>query len=224
MAEIVFYSDVVCPWATVMVLRLRAARERAGAEGQLSLVHRAFPLEREHSMPIPRRVVDAEIPLCASLTPDFGWNLWQGRAEEYPVTVLPALEAVRAAGSRSTQAGEQLDLALRKAFFVRSRTISMLHEILAVARTCPDVDVEHLAEALESGAFRAAVSQDFAVAKSTGVPCSGTFVLPDGRMLCNPGTVTAWLGTVPRGTPVLTSDDPTVYDDLVRDALAPRAA
>lgn len=220
-AEIVFWSDVVCPWATVMVLRLRAARSRAGAEGQLEIVHRALPLELEHQMAIPRRVVDAEIPLCASLTPDFGWTVWQGRAEEYPVTVLAALEAVRAAGSQSVQAGEQLDMALRHAFFVRSRCIAMRHEILAVARTCPAVDVHALAAALDSGAFRSAVTGDFAEAKATGVPCSGTLVLPDGRMLCNPGTQTGWIGgTMPKGTPVLTSDSPEVYDRIVAEVLA----
>lgn len=219
--EIVFWSDVVCPWATVMVLRLRAARARAGAEDRLALVHRALPLELEHRMAIPRRVVDAEIPLCASLTPEFGWSVWQGRAEEYPVTVLPALEAVRAAGSQSVQAGEQLDLALRRAFFVRSRCIAMRHEILAVARTCPAVDVEVLAAALDRGTWRAAVMGDFAQAKADGVPCSGTLVLPGGRMLCNPGTQTGWIGgTMPKGTPVLTSDSPEVYDRIVAEVLA----
>lgn len=218
--RIVFYSDVVCPWATVMLLRLRAARERAGAVDKLVIEHRAMPLELEHRMPIPRRVVDAEIPLCASLTPDFGWTVWQGRAEEYPVTVLPALEAVRAAGAQSLLAAEQLDLALRRAFFVRSRCISMRHEILAIAGTCPDVDVDALSDALDRGTFHAAVSQDFADAKANAVPCSGTLVLPDGRMLCNPGTQTGWIGgTMPRGTPVLTADDPDVYDQIVADLL-----
>jgi predicted DsbA family dithiol-disulfide isomerase len=218
--HIVFYSDVVCPWATVVLLRFRAARERAGAQDELALVHRAMPLELEHRMAIPRRVVDAEIPLCASLTPEFGWTVWQGRAEEYPVTVLLALEAVRAAGAQSAQAAEELDLALRQAFFVRSRCIAMRHEILTVARACPAVDVEALSLALDGGVFRPAISGDFTTAKADGVPCSGTLVLPDGQMLCNPGTQTGWIGgTMPRGTPVLTADDPAVYDRIVAQAL-----
>jgi predicted DsbA family dithiol-disulfide isomerase len=220
-AQVVVFSDVVCPWATVIVLRLLDARARAGADDDLGVVHRAFPLELEHQQPIPRRVVDAEIPLCASLTPDFGWSLWQGRAEEYPVTVLPALEAVAAAGRQSVRAGEQLDLALRRAFFARSRCIAMRHEILAAASTCDAVDVDLVANALDTGAFRGAVSADFVEARATGVPCSGTVVLPDGSMLCNPGTRTGWIGgRIPRGTPVLLSDEPDVYDRIVADALA----
>ena len=148
-----------------MLLRLRATRGRAGPERGLVIEHRAMPLELERRVPIPRRVVDTGIPLWASLTPDFGWTAWQGRAEEYPVTVLPALEAVRAAGARSILAGEQRDLALRRAFFVRCRCISMRHEILAIAATCPDLDVGALSDDLDRGTFQAAGSQDFADAK-----------------------------------------------------------
>jgi len=225
MAEIVFYSDVVCPWSTVIVLRLRAARSRAGADGGLAIVHRALPLELVHEKPIPRRVVDAEIPLCASVTPDFGWSVWQRRAEEYPVTVLPALEAVQAAAAQSSRAAEQLDLALRRAFFVESRCIAMRHEILAAARACEDVDVHLLASALDTGAFRSRVSDDFATATAARVPCSGTVIRRDGSMVCNPGTRTGWIGgTLPRGTPVLLADEPAIYDEIVAEALADRSS
>ena len=84
MAELVLYSDIVCPWATVMVLRLLEARDRACAQDDLTIGHRALPLELEHQKPIPRRIVDAEIPLCATLTPQFGWSLWQGRSRSIP--------------------------------------------------------------------------------------------------------------------------------------------
>jgi predicted DsbA family dithiol-disulfide isomerase len=226
MAELVVFSDVLCPWATVVVLRLHAARARAGADDELALVHRALPLELLLERPVPRRVVDAEIPLCASLTPEFGWSLWQGRPEEFPVSALPALEAVRAAGDQSTRAAEELDLALRRAFFAGSRCISRRHAVRAAARTGAAVDVDRIADALDRGGYRAAVTGDFVAARATGVPCSGTVVLPDGSMLCNPGTRTGWIGgTMPRGTPVLLADDPTVYDRIVTSALrAPETA
>jgi predicted DsbA family dithiol-disulfide isomerase len=220
MADLVVYSDVVCPWSTVIVLRLHAARTRAGTDDELALVHRAFPLELQLERPIARRVVDAEIPVCASLTPDFGWSLWQGRPEEYPVTSLLALEAVQAAGEQSPRAAEELDLALRRAFFTESRCIAMRHEVLAAARSCPSVDVDRIAEALDTGSARGAVTGDFAAAQATGVPCSGTVVLPDGSMLCNPGTHTSWIGAgMPRGIPVLHSDEPAIYDRIVAAAL-----
>jgi predicted DsbA family dithiol-disulfide isomerase len=224
MAEIVVYSDVACPWSTVIVLRLLAARSRAGADDAVAFVHRALPLELVHEKPIPRRIVDAEIPLCAALTPEFNWTVWHRRPEEYPVTVIPALEAVQAAASRSLRAGEQLDLALRRALFTESRCISMRHEILAAARTCDAVDVDFLSDALDSGTFRGRVAADYAYATATGVPCSGTIVRANGEMVCNPGTRTGWIGgTFPRGTPVLLADEPAVYDDIVAEALAASA-
>ena len=220
MSRLVVYSDIVCPWATVVVLRLHEARARAGAEDELAIVHRALPLELLLERPIARRIVDAEIPLCASLTPEFGWSLWQGRPEEYPATSMLACEAVQAATAQSTRAAEQLDLALRRAFFARSRCISLRHEVLAAAATCPDVDVDRLAETLDSGIGRAAVTADFRASRAEGIPCSGTVVRPDGTAVCNPGTRTAWIGDVmPRGTPVLLEHDPTAYDELVSSAL-----
>lgn len=221
MAELVFFSDVLCPWSTVIVLRLRAARERAGAEDELKLLHRAMPLELMLERPVPRRVVDAEIPLCASLTPTFGWSLWQGRAEEYPVTGLPALEAVQAAAQQSARAAEELDLALRRSFFSLSRCIVLRSEILAAARRCPSVEADRIADALDSGSCRAAVSADFAAAGAAGIDCSGTVVLPDGTPVCNPGTRTDWIGgKLPKGTPVLVDDRPEIYDEMVAAALA----
>lgn len=221
-SEVVFYSDLVCPWSTVIVLRLRAARHRAGADDELTIVHRALPLELVHGKPIPRRIVDAEIPLCASLTPEFGWSVWQRRAEEYPVTVLLALEAVQAAAAQSGGAAEQLDLALRRAFFVDSRCIAMRHEILAAAGTCDSVDVDRLAIDLDTGAFRRQLSDDYAHAVADGVPCSGTVIRRDGSMVCNPGTRTGWVGgELPRGTPVLLADEPAIYDEIVAEALEP---
>jgi predicted DsbA family dithiol-disulfide isomerase len=163
--------------------------------------------------------------LCASLTPDFGWSVWQNRLDEYPVTVLPALEAIQAASAQSARAGEQLDVALRRAFFSNSRCISMRHEILAAARRCDAVDVDLIGKALDTGAFRARVTQDFEHANAVGIPCSGTVVRADGTMTCNPGTRTAWIGgTLPRGTPVLLADEPDVYDVIVAEALSEPAA
>lgn len=89
---LVLFSDVACPWATVMVLRLRAARARLGLEAAVPLIHLANPLELLHRHPLTRRVIDAEILLCAAAAPDFGWSLWQGRLDEYPVSSLLAVD------------------------------------------------------------------------------------------------------------------------------------
>lgn len=214
---LVVFTDVLCPWATVVVLRLRAARRELGVD--VPLVHLAHPLELLLGRPASRRVVDAEIPMCAAVAPDFGWSVWQGRLDEYPFSSLLAVEAVQAARRQSERAAEELDLELRRAVFVESRCISAWHEVLTAAGRCESVDVEQLTADLEAGAARAAVFRQSAAARAGAAECSGTVVAPDGNALCAPGLRTGWLGgRVPRGTPVVLGDEPDAYRDLVLQA------
>lgn len=38
-------------------------------------------------------------------------------------------------------------------------------------------------------------------------------------MVCNPGTRTGWIGgRIPRGTPILHTDEPEIYDRVVAEA------
>lgn len=216
---LVVFGDVACPWATVVVLRLRDARAALGLETAVPIVHLANSLELMHDSPLARRVIDAEIVACATTTPDFGWSPWQKRLDEYPVTSLPAIEAVQAARRQSEAAAEELDLTLREALFVRSRCISLRHELLAAAGDCPSVDVDRLAADLDAGVARAAVVRQSAAARAGAASCSGHVVLPDGTGWCNPGVETSWLGPrMPRGTPVVEADDADVYLELVATA------
>jgi predicted DsbA family dithiol-disulfide isomerase len=212
----VIFSDIACPWATVVVLRLRAARATLGAATTLPIIHLAHPLELLHRRPLARRVIDAEIPLCAAASPDFGWSLWQGRLDEYPLSSLLAVEAVQAARRQSEAAAEELDLALRTALFVDSRSITLRHEILQVAASCPLVDDGALAADLDRGVARAAVSRQSAGARAGYAPCSGTVVLPDRSQWCNPGVTTGWIGpAIPRGVPQVLGDEPDAALRLV---------
>jgi predicted DsbA family dithiol-disulfide isomerase len=134
---IVMWSDIACPWATLAVHRLVAARHRLGMDGRVVVDHRAFPLEVLNGRPTPRHILDAEIPVAGGLEPDAGWQIWRDDPHRYPVTTLLALEAVQAAKEQSLWAGEQLDHALRKALFAESRCISMRHVILGIAARSP---------------------------------------------------------------------------------------
>ncbi len=222
---LVVFSDIACPWSTVVVLRLREARAARGGTAAPPILHLAHPLELLHRKPLARRVIDAEIPGCAAATPHFGWSLWQGRLDEYPVSSLPAVEAVQAARRQSEAAAEELDFALRRALFVESRCITLRHEVLRAAARCPLVDVERLAGDLDTGAARPAVSRQSQAAMAGAATCSGYVVAPDGSGLCNPGVRTRWLGpTLPAGVPVVVADDPVRYGDLVGLALDDPAA
>ncbi|MBW3645362.1 MAG: DsbA family protein [Actinobacteria bacterium] len=215
---ILVFSDIACPWAGVAVHRLHACRSRLGLDGEVELDHHAFPLELVNQRPISKRVFDAEVPVAGALVPDAGWQMWQRPAAEWPVTTLPALEAVQAAKAQGLAASAALDLALRRALFAESRCISLRPVVLEVARSCPEVDVTALAEALDDGRARRQVMDDLEWAQTDEVQGSPHLFLADGSDTHNPGVELHWLGAHGRGFPVVDTDDPSVYDDLLRRA------
>jgi predicted DsbA family dithiol-disulfide isomerase len=212
--RVVVFSDIGCPWAHVAVFRLHKARADLGLDGKVVFEHRSFPLELFNERPTPRKVLDAELPVAGALEPDAGWQVWARPDYEYPVTMLPALEAVHAASAQSLAAGEDLDRALRVAFFGESRCVSMRHVILEVAANCNSVDAGALASALDDGRFRKAVMDDLDVAHSAEVDGS-PHVFVSGLDAHNPGVEMHWEGEHGRGFPVVDKDDPSVYEELL---------
>ncbi|HEX2040214.1 MAG TPA: DsbA family protein [Acidimicrobiales bacterium] len=215
---VVVWSDLTCPWATLAVHRLHGARARLGSAERVRLDHRAFPLELFNEQPTPRRVLAAEVPVVGARAPELGWQVWRAPESEWPVTVLLAMEGVQAAKEQGLEASEQLDYALRQAFFAESRCISMRHVVLDVAARCPAVDVEMLRKALDDGRARRTVIEQREQAEREGVKGSPHVFLHDGGDVHNPGVRMHWEGDHGRGFPVIDDDDPSVYDDLVRRA------
>jgi predicted DsbA family dithiol-disulfide isomerase len=217
---IVVFSDIWCSFAHVTIHRLHEARRRLGLEERVSFDHRAFPLELLNKAPSPRTGTDSEVGRMGSLEPAAGWQLWQDKDWLFPSSTLLALEAVQAAKAQSTQASEQLDLGLRKAFWAQSRCISNYHVILDVAEGTGVVDVAALAEALDDGRARRALSDQAAIAATETVNCSPHLFLPDGTDHANPGIEVRWEGDYGVGWPVIGGDDPSVVEDLLKRAAA----
>src|SRR3954454_23606951 len=211
---LVVYGDIACPWSHLCVHGLRKARTRLGLDGEVTLDLRGFPLELFNERPTPKRTLDAEIPVLAALDPSAGWQMWQRPDFEYPVTTLPALEAVQAAKAMGLRASEDLGRALRYAFFAESRTISIVPVILEVAERCSTVDVDVLAESLDDGRARAMVVDQRETTERIGVKGSPHVYLPDGTDVANPGIDKHWEGEEGKGFPVVDGYDPSVYDDL----------
>lgn len=213
------WSDLLCPFAYVGLLRLRRARERLGLDGVVRLEHRTFPLELFNG-PHPRRGTDTEAVGLGQVEPGAEFRVWAAADDLYPHTVLLAAESVHAANAQSLEAGEALDLALRRAFWTQSRSISHRQVILEVAAELPDgiIDVTALATMLDSGRHRAGVMGDFAISQTDAVAGSPTFRFADGSSVNNPGIQVHWDGPWAAGFPVVDSHDPNVYDDLLKRA------
>lgn len=214
---IVVYTDVVCGWSTVALHRFLRERDAAGFGDALRVDHRLFSLEDVNEFPVPKRYVDAEFPVLGGCEPDFGWKPWQREPEAWPSTSLPANEAVHAAKRQSLRAAEELDMAIRTAFFRDSRTICLHHELRDLASHCPHVDAEELAAALDSGAAREAMMQDYRTNRPQ-VQGSPHFFLADGSDVHNPGMTLHWVGEPGAGFPVVDHDDALAVTRLVQRA------
>ena len=212
------YTDVMCGWSTVALHRLYRARRQAGLDDQLAVDLRLFLLEDVNQTALTSGIIEPEKPVVGPLEPELDIKPWQGELSAWPVTSLPANEAVHAAAQQSTRAAETLDMALRLAFWRDSRCISMRHEILDVATACDGVDVDALREALDDGRARGSMMRDYLAARDA-VQGSPHFFLADGSDQHNPGIVFHQQGQTAAGFPVLDSDDPSAYDALVRQAV-----
>lgn len=217
---ITVFTDIWCSFAHIAVYRLHTTRARLDLQDEISFDLRAFPLELLNDKPSPRSGTDSEVGRMGQQEPGAGWQLWQDKEYLYPSTTLPALEAVIAAKAQSLQASEQLDLALRKAFWAESKCVSNRKVIMDAAESTGVVDTAALAEALDDGRARKALSTDAAISATDQVNCSPHLFLPDGTDHANPGIEVRWEGDYGVGWPVVTKDDPTVFEDLLKRSLA----
>ncbi|HZB30822.1 MAG TPA: DsbA family protein [Streptosporangiaceae bacterium] len=214
------FADIWCSFAHIAIYRLHATRQRLGLQKEVSFDLHAFPLELLNDAPSPRAGTDSEVGRMGQQEPAAGWQLWQDKEYLYPSTTLPALEAIIAAKEQGLHQSEQLDLALRKAFWAQSRCISNRKVIMDAAESTGVVDTVALDAALNDGRARKALSQDAAISATEQVICSPHLFLPDGGDYANPGIEVRWEGDYGVGWPVVTKDDPTIFENLIKRALA----
>jgi hypothetical protein len=197
-----------------------------GLERRVALDHRAFPLELFNSRPTPKPVLDVETEVLSRLEPRAGWQPWAEPEWTYPVTTLPALEAVQAAKEQSLSASEELDRGLRLALFGQSRCVSMRHVILEVASECDSIDVDALRAALDAGTHRRRILEDWQEAARPAVRGSPHLFFADGTDAHNPGITVAahgdGVGDDETHPPTVEGDDRSVYEALLRRAAAGR--
>ncbi|NMI01001.1 dithiol-disulfide isomerase [Pseudonocardia sp. K10HN5] len=199
------WSDIGCPWAT---LALAILRRRADQRGQALLIdHRAFPLELFNRRPTPKPIVDAEVVAIAGCRPELGWKPWTAPDHTYAVTTLPAMEAVQACKDPEIgglRGSDEFDSALRKAFYVDGRCISVHAVILDVAQRCEHVDADRLESALAQGIGRRDVFDQWRIAQRPEIEGSPQIFTAYGAFH-NPGAAYHWTAAPPAGFPRLES-------------------
>ncbi len=200
-------SDIHCPWAYLCVLRLGRTRDALGLD--VVLRHLSWPLELVNGRGAPRAILDAEVPVVAQLEPD-DFAAWRG--PEWPSTFLPAFELVKAAEEQGLRPAEDLDLALRRAFFLDHRNLSLRTALFEVAERVPALDHGALRAAYDSGRTRRVVLQEYDEVNRRGIEGSPEVYLPGGERVHNPGLTKQWT----HGIPHVLAEDRTVYERLLR--------
>jgi predicted DsbA family dithiol-disulfide isomerase len=210
------WSDLLCPFAHIAIHRVVTARAELGLDDQVQLDHHTFSLELFDG-PHSRPGTDSEAVGLGQIAPELEFRLWTAPDWTYPANVLLAAEAVHAAKTQGLRASEDLDRALRKAFWTSSQPIGDHNTILSVARSVSTVDSEALAGELAAGTHRPNVMADHQIARTDRVKGSPHLFLPDGTSLHNPGIDVHWEGPWAQGYPIARVTDPEWAVKLLRD-------
>ncbi|MGI8575264.1 MAG: DsbA family oxidoreductase [Egibacteraceae bacterium] len=203
------WSDLHCPWATVAIHRLRAARDRH----DLPVVfdQRPWPLEWVNEQGAPRQIVEPESHVLADHEPDL-FSAY--RATTWPSTFLPAFELVAAARrALGLRAAEDIDYALRLRFFRAGADVSLRHELQRAAQDSGH-DAEAIMRAWRYEPVRGDVVNDYESSAELPIQGSPQIFWPDGSTDHNPGmTAHDWV----RGLPRLDADalDPQACEQLL---------
>jgi hypothetical protein len=130
----------------------------------------------------PKDILDQEVELIQSIEPGLEIRRWAKRDWEWPVTILPAFEAVKCAEAHGDEQVWEYQWRVRQAFFRDSACISLRHVLLDLANGFDITDD------FDSGRFRQKVMQEgeegWHQLKVRGSP---TLVLPDGSLSSYPG-------------------------------------
>jgi predicted DsbA family dithiol-disulfide isomerase len=193
--HIAMYADLACPFAYVTAYRLRKLRDEY--RGTIVIEHKSLSLEYINKEPTPKAVLELELPVLVQEEPGIPYQPWQRPESEWPVTIWPAFEAVKCAERQSLLLADELDWALRVAFFAQSRCISMRHVLFELAQQV-DVDMERFADDFDHGVTKYQVLQEAQEGwERLHVEGSPTFVLPSGKQISNVGLPEISLDTEP---------------------------
>ena len=179
------YADLACPYAYVTAYRLRKLREEY--RGTIVIEHKSLALEYVNKEPTPKAVLELELPVLIREEPDIPYQPWQRPESEWPVTMWPAFEAVKCAERQSLELADDLDWAIREAFFAENRCISLRHVLLELAQQV-GLDMERFAGDFDRGVTKYQVLQEAQDGwERLRVAGSPTFVLPSGKQISNLG-------------------------------------
>lgn len=210
---IAMYADLACPYAYVSAYRLRTLRNEIPKS--VAIVHKSLALEYVNREPTPKALLEAELSSLVREEPGIPYQPWQRPASEWPVTMWPAFEAVKCAERQSLELADELDWALRVAFFAQSRCISLRHVLLDLAQSV-GLDMPRFTDDFDRGVTKYQVLAEAQEGwERLHVAGSPTFVLPSGTQISDIGLPEMVVDPDhPERTPVLNPPTGPIQDGL----------
>jgi predicted DsbA family dithiol-disulfide isomerase len=182
--RVAMYADLACPYAYITAYRLRALRDEY--RGRLIIEHKSLSLEYVNRQPTPKRTLDSECPFLMLAEPELPWEPWHAPLSEWPVTMWPAFEAVKCAERQDMALADDLDWAIRSAFFAESRCVSMRHVLLDLAERV-GLAMDRFERDFDSGQAKELVIAEAREGwERLKAPGSPTLILPSGRQVSSP--------------------------------------
>ncbi|MGD9710987.1 MAG: DsbA family protein [Thermomicrobiales bacterium] len=185
MPIIQMFSDLTCPFAYLVHATWRNLSPHF--EGRIQLAHRSLPLEYINRAPTPKAAIESELPYLFGGEPDIPHAPWGSPESNWPVTVMPAFEAVKCAELQSGALADELAWVIRVGFFAHSRCISMRHVLLDLA-SGTGLNMERFTADFDSGVGKQQVIDEARLGwEEIQVPGSPTWVMPDGTLVSDFG-------------------------------------
>jgi predicted DsbA family dithiol-disulfide isomerase len=180
------FSDLRCPWGYLAAFRL--LQLQPAWSGRVHLAWRCLPLEVADSRGTPKHTIDQEVPYLLQIEPDIPARPWRRAEWEYPVTFLPAFEALKCVEAQGDEAALAFNWAVRRAFFAESRCVSLRHVLIDIVREA-GLDLAAFIRDFDSGRYKHLVMEESDRGwNALKVPGSPTLVLPNGEQRPRPAT------------------------------------
>lgn len=180
--ELHFFHDVLCSWCYVADARLRALKIEFGDDLRITL--RPYPLRPQEQIPDKKHLTSLIRHVRRASTEPEGRilkpELW--RAPDVPLSSLPALQAVEAAGQQDEALRDVLVHQLREAAFVHGLNVARTDVIFELAASLR-LDMGRFVRSFHSRATLAAIEDSHAEAVSRGVKAVPALAIGDEWLL-----------------------------------------
>lgn len=205
------FSDLHCPHAYLTRYRLREVADRL--EEDVRFVSRCLSIELATDSPTPRGILGVETHSLVLQEDEIPYEPWPDeKITQWPVTFLPAFEAVKAAEAIDQKTAWELDWRIREAFFAEHRCVSLRHVLADLAAEVGFARDAFLEE-WDTGRHRETVIEESREGwQDEGFTHSPSIRYPDGSTEINPGD--HWTEMDPDRNFRLTGFDPGRADEV----------